>query len=99
MKSNAAESGKRARMTICYDRTWNYKLKHSKRNMKESKENEEEDEEKKKMVGTKKCECQFKLFVKHAKDDSWHVRFECGVHNHRLTNSLVGVANAGRLNA
>ncbi|KAK9143158.1 hypothetical protein Syun_012558 [Stephania yunnanensis] len=53
--------------------------------------------EKKKLTGSKKCGCQFKISIKHKFDGLWQVWVVCGLHNHSFTNSLLGHSYAGRL--
>ncbi|KAK9157790.1 hypothetical protein Scep_004364 [Stephania cephalantha] len=56
-----------------------------------------EAEQKPKETASKKCGCLFKLNVKHALDDKWHVTVVCGVHNHKFSNNLIGHAYPERL--
>lgn len=49
-------------------------------------------------MGTKKCECPFRLKGKKLPtDDDWMLEVVCGVHNHSAANHLEGHSFAGRL--
>ncbi|KAL5122085.1 PKS-NRPS hybrid synthetase [Glycine soja] len=53
-----------------------------------------------KVSGTRKCECPFKLKGKALKKaEGWIVKVMCGCHNHDLEETLVGHPYAGRLSA
>ncbi|XP_027913079.1 uncharacterized protein LOC114173061 isoform X3 [Vigna unguiculata] len=53
-----------------------------------------------KVNGTRKCECPFRLRGKALKKaEGWIVKVMCGCHNHELEETLVGHPYAGRLSA
>lgn len=52
-----------------------------------------------KVTGTRKCECPFRLRGKPLKNgEGWKVNMVCGFHNHGLAETLVGHPYGGRLN-
>jgi len=49
-------------------------------------------------TGSRKCGCPFKLRAKPVSGgDDWMVKLICGIHNHKMANSLVGHPYAGRM--
>jgi len=50
------------------------------------------------IIGTRKCECPFRLCGKPIKgEEGWVLKVICGSHNYELANTLVGHPYAGRL--
>lgn len=41
-------------------------------------------------TGSRKCECLFKLHVYHMTDETWKINVISSIHNHALTDKLVG---------
>ncbi|KAK9085672.1 hypothetical protein Sjap_026083 [Stephania japonica] len=95
--SSGASQGRRARLSIGFERYGRFevKLAKAKRVLKDIENKDSEDINK--VIGTKKCGCEFKINVKHELDRLWHVRVVCRVHNHRFYNSLVVHAISWRL--
>ena len=51
-----------------------------------------------KVTGTKKCECPFRLRGRPLKNgEGWKLKVLCGFHNHEKAETLVGHPYAGRL--
>ena len=66
-------------------------------NVQQEQMKDEKKTSKKRVTGTKKCDCPFRLRGREISSCEWALDVECGVHNHPTAHDLIGHSYAGRL--